>query len=200
MSSNRARSRSSAGAEPLDLRSRPVQDSDALAYQQTFTDETGRSIFSVRAIDADGNEEANISQVVAIHIKNGQIVAQPAEPRIVEARAIKDGKIELEWLYVPRYEENGPGAAHEARIYWDAGTGAVDHSEPHATVTMGGPTSATRYTWDSAPLTDDQEYRFVVRAATAAWPAGIETQNTDEHAATADADQPAAPVLTASVT
>jgi len=35
--------------------------------------------------------------------------------------------------------------AHEARIYWDAGTGTADFSEPHATVEMGYPTRATRF-------------------------------------------------------
>ncbi len=52
-----------------------------------------------------------------------------------------------------------PGAAYEARIYWDAGTGEIDFSEPHATVEMGNPTEPTRYTWQSAPLTDGVEYR-----------------------------------------
>ncbi len=35
--------------------------------------------------------------------------------------------------------------------YWDAGTGTVDFSEPHATVEMGHPPESTRYTWQSAP-------------------------------------------------
>lgn len=35
--------------------------------------------------------------------------------------------------------------------YWDAGTGTVDFSEPHATVEMGHPPEPTRYTWQSAP-------------------------------------------------
>jgi hypothetical protein len=193
------RVRASNGEEALLLSSAPVQDSEDLEYQQVFTDETGMFIFSVCAVDSDGNEEANISQVVAIPFENGAPAARPAEPRLVEARAIAGGRIEVRWLYDPAFEYLGPGAAHEARVYWDAGTGAVDLSAPHAIVPMNHPAKASRYTWQSAPLTDGQAYRFVVRVATAPWPAGIETQNTDEHVAIPDTSVPTAPALAAQV-
>jgi len=200
------RVRSSEGADKLDWDDAPLQESDALSYERTFTDETGLYIFSVRAVDADGNEDSNISQLLAFSVEDGALVARPAEPRLVKARAIENGRIELEWLYDPRYEAYGPGAAPgaqgaaaEARIYWDAGTGQIDFSEPHATVPMGHPTEATRYTYQSAPLTDGQTYRFVVRVATAPWPTGIETQNADVHAVTADGSSPLAPALNATV-
>jgi len=189
------RVRSSAGADSLDLASEPVQDSAETSYEQVFTDEDGVWIFLVRAVDGAGNEEGNIRQIVAIPFQDGAPAARPAEPRWVEARAIENGKINLEWLYDPRYEENGPGAAYEARIYWDAGTGAVDYGLPLDTVLMDRPTAPARYTWQSGPLTDGQTYRFTIRIATALWPSGIKTQNTDEHAATADSSVPATPVL-----
>jgi hypothetical protein len=47
----------------------------------------------------------------------------------------------------------------------------------------------------SEPLMDGVEYRFVLRIASAACPEGIETQNTDEHAATPNSDVPASPAL-----
>jgi hypothetical protein len=159
-----------------------------------FDDWTGVITYLVRALDADGNEEGNIREVLVVPVQNGVVgITLPAEPRIVEVRAISGGRIELEWLYDPAYEYLGPGAAHEARIYWDAGTGAVDFSAPHATVPMNHPTKATRYTWQSSPLTDGQTCRFTIRIATAAWPSGLETQNTDEHRATADLDAPTTP-------
>jgi hypothetical protein len=117
----------------------------------------------------------------------------------VEARAISGGRIKIEWLYDPAYEYLGPGAAYEARIYWDAGTGEMDWIAPYATVPMNHPTKAARYTWQSAPLTDGQTYHFTVRIATAAHPAGIETQNTDEVAASPDKTLPPVPVLIAQV-
>jgi len=178
------RLRSSEGQAELDLASVPVQDSPALSYQQIFTTETGTWIFSVRAVDSGGNEEANITHVLAIPFEDGAPASRPAEPRLVEARAISGGRIEQAWLYDPRHEENGPGAAHEARIYWDAGTGEMDWTAPYATVEMNHATQATRYTWQSEPLTDGQEYRFVVRIATAAHPDGIETRNTEHYSAT----------------
>jgi hypothetical protein len=193
------RVRSSNGEGQLDLASEPVQESGALLYQQTFSDETGVWVFSVRAVDVDGNEEANISQVVALPFEDGAPAACPAEPRLVEAAAIAGGRIELRWLYDPLYEYMGPGAAHEGRIYWDAGTGEIDWSAPHAIVPMNNLTKVTRYTWQSDPLADGQTYRFVIRVATSPWPSGIETSNTDEHAATCDATSPTTPILRAAV-
>ncbi len=162
-----------------------------------FDDWTGVVTYLVRALDADGKEEGNIREVLVVPVQDGVVgIALPAEPRIVEARPVAGGRIELEWLYDPAYEYLGPGAAHEARIYWDAGTGEVDFTAPHAIVPMDNPTSATRYTYQSAPLTDGQEYRFVVRVATASWPDGIQTQNAGEYVATADASAPVVLLLT----
>mgnify|MGYP006289656023 CR=1 FL=1 len=99
--------------------------------------------------------------------------------------------------YVGRNVSHNMGAAtHEARIYWDAGTGEVDLTEPHATVPMNNPAEAARFTWQSEPLTDGQTYRFTIRVATASWPEGLETRNTGATAATADSSTPTAPVLT----
>ena len=177
-----------------------MQDTGDTTYQRAFTNETGLWIILVRAVDSDGKEEANLRQAVAIPFENGAPVARPAPPRLVEVEAIEDGKIEVRWLYDPHFEQNGPGAGQEARVYWDAGTGTIDWSAPVATVAMNGPTSATRYAWQTGPLIHGQTYRFAVRAATAAYPAGIETQNTDVHPATADAMAPAATVLSAHLT
>ncbi|MCK4374626.1 MAG: hypothetical protein KAX19_04825 [Candidatus Brocadiae bacterium] len=75
----------------------------------------------------------------------------------------------------------------------------MDLSEPLATVPMNHPAGVTRYTWQSAPLTDGEEYRFAIRIAAIPWRRVLGTQNTDEHAATADSDAPTAPVLAAQV-
>jgi len=64
---------------------------------------------------------------------------------------------------------------------------------------MDNPTAATRYTWQSDPLTDGVQYRFCIRIATTLWPIRIETQNTDEHAATCDATLPLPPTLSAAL-
>ena len=90
-------------------------------------------------------------------------------------------------------------AAYDARICRDAGTGTVDFAEPLATVPVNHSTKATRYTWQSAPLTDRLTYRFVVRVAATPWPTGIETRNADARGATAGTSVPAAPTLAATV-
>ncbi|MFP4027929.1 MAG: hypothetical protein ACLFWL_09070 [Candidatus Brocadiia bacterium] len=167
-------------------------------------DWTGVITYLVRAVDAGGKEEANIREVLVVPVEAGTIgVPLPAEPRIVEARPIAGGRIELEWLYDPAYEHLpaggveglGPGAAHEARIYWDGGTGDIDFSEPHATVPMNNPTVAARFTWRSDPLTDGQTYRFTVRTATAAHPGGTETSDVCQASAVANSSEPSVPVL-----
>ncbi len=152
-------------------------------------------VFTVHAVDCDGNKEANVSEVLALLFSDGAPVAQPAEPRLVDVQAVAAGSLKIEWLYDPVFEVNGPGAAYETRIYWDAGTGALDFSEPHVTVEMGHQTAAARYAWRSAALTDGQEYRFVVRIATAAWPDGLETQGTDDQPATVDTHEPSLPAM-----
>ena len=144
-------------------------------------------------------EVANLSQRVTIPFENGVPAALPPEPLLVEARPISGGLIELEWLYDPALEYLGPGAAHKARIYWDGGTGVMDWSAPHAIVAMNNPIEAARYSWQSGVLTDGQEYRFVVRVATAQWPAGIETDNVTASSSLSDHAMPTAPVLTTGI-
>ena len=194
------RVRSNGGSGLLGYSSTPVQDSAALTYEQVFTNEDGLYIFSVRAVDSDGNEEGNISQVVFVPLDNGLESWHPVGPRLVEATAIADGKVQVEFLYDPALEINGPGAAFEARIYWDAGTGTVDFTSstaPLATVAMDGPEVPTRYTWDSDVLSNDQEYLFVVRIATEADPDGRESPGILTTAATTNNDVPDPPVLDA---
>ncbi len=193
------RVRSSAGEPVLLLDSAPVQDSASLSYEQVFTTETGVWIFSVRAVDSDGKEEANVSQVVAVAFASGSLTAFPASPRILLAEASAGGKVTLAWLYEPADESGGPGAAFEARVYYDNATGTVDYSTPLDTVVMGSPTEVDWHEWESDALVDEQEYRFAVRVATAAHPAGIEDPNTHEVTVTPDSDSPDAPVLTAEV-
>jgi hypothetical protein len=176
-----------------------VQDSADLTYTQDFTTETGRWVFWVTAVDEDGHESASLEPMLALPFVDGEPASVPAEPLMVTAEPAAGGRVEVGWLYRPDQEYLGPGAAHEARIYWDGGTGTVDYSAPIGTLPMDGPTETDRWSWTSGGLADGTEYRFVVRIATAAHPDGLETQNTDEHTAIADSDVPAAPVLVARV-
>ena len=203
------RVRLSAGEPTLALSSTPVQDSAALSYVQTFTDETGTFIFNVRTVDTDGNEEQNISQTVSIVLVDGALAIKVAEPRLVDATPAAGGAETVEFLYDPHYESPRPvrgavlgeGGAAEARIYGDNGTGTVDFGSPAGVVALGKPVVATRYTWTSAALTPGATYLWVVRIATDEYPYGLETQNT--HAVSSpvvpDSDVPATPELTAEV-
>jgi len=193
------RVRSNGGAGPILLTSAPVQDSAALTYLQVFVAETGLWLFSVHAVDTSGQEEANVSQVVGLSFEAGAPAALPAWPLRVKAEAIAGGKVRVSWWYRPDQEYLGPGAAFEARIYYDNATGTVDYATPLDTLAMGAPEDPDVWEWTSDALVDDQEYLFVVRIATAAHPGGVETQNTDEHAATPDSSVPDAPVLTAAL-
>ena len=189
------RVRCSEGAEALDPTSAPVQDSLDTSYSRTFSDETGMYIFSVRAVDEDGMEEANVRRMVALPFEGGQLSGEPSAPRSVEAEPVSDGKVEVSWIYDPTREYLGPGMAQEARIYGDGGTGTMDWDTPVATVDMGGPERLERWSWTSGQLTDGQTYQFAVRIATDTHPAGRETQNTDTHEAVPDSEVPATPAL-----
>jgi hypothetical protein len=190
---------SSEGEELLELGGTPYDTTALTSWSRVFTTESGTYLVLIRAYDGQGREDANISQVASIGLSAGVLVSLPAEPRLVGAESAAGGKICVDWLYDPRYEvPSKAGAAHEARIYWDAGTGTMDWDEPHATVALSHPTSAARGSWTSAALTDG-DYQFCVRIGTDAWPAGLETSNSDLHAATANDDVPTAPILTAQV-
>lgn len=193
--------RSSDGSKELDLDSTPVQDSGSLTYTKVFTTETGWYIINCRAKDSDGIEEANIARTVAVLVSGGSEVGIPAAPRIVRAEPVSGGKVEIKWFYDPADEDPASGgAAYEARIYWNNGSGDVSFASPHATVSMGNPTTAAWHTWTSGALSDGTEYAFVVRIGTATSPNGEETTNTDEHAATPDSTEPGKPVLSATLT
>jgi len=74
-----------------------------------FDDWTGVITYLLRAVAADGKEEGNIREVLVLPVQNGVVgVALPAEPRIVEARAIAGGRIELELSLIHISEPTRP--------------------------------------------------------------------------------------------
>ena len=174
------------GVDALELDGTPAQDSASLTYQRVMTTETGIYVANVRTVDADGNEEQNVSRSIGLAFDGGALVIVPAEPRLVEVYPAAGGKLTVEFLYDPRFEDPAPvwgstageGAAAEARIYSDGGTGTMDLDTPVATVALGGPVAPARYTWTTGVLTDGVVYRFVVRIATGTGGAGLETRNT----------------------
>ncbi len=194
------------GLEPLDLDGAPVQESGALSYQRVFTNETGTFVWSVRAVDADGNEERNVTQTLALAFHDGALVVRPAEPRMVQVHPAGGGALTVEFLYDPRYEDPAPawgavageGGAAEARIYWDGGTGTVDLGTPVGTVSLDGPVAPARYAWTSGRLAASTTYLWVVRISAAS---GIETQNTRAVSARAPVvvGVPATPDISAAV-
>jgi len=176
----------------------PLAQPTGESYQLEITPiQAGTHTFLLRAVDTDGNEEANILQMLKVFVgcDGVLITALPVEPRIVRAEAVADGKVKVSFYYDPTQESGGGGAAYEGRVYWDDGTGTVDWSAPKATASMSSPTRANWWTWTSEALVDEQAYLFGVRIATAASPDGYETDNEDTYNATPDANVPDAPVL-----
>jgi hypothetical protein len=137
--------------------------------------------------------------MLALPFVDGQLSGEPSEPRLVKAEPVSGGRIKVSWLYDPTREYLGPGAAQEARIYGDGGTGTMDWNTPIGTVAMDGTTSIERWPWTSGALTDGVTYQFAVRIATAAYPDGRETQNEDSVSAMPDSGVPMAPTLQAAV-
>ncbi len=168
--------------------------------------DAGRSCGACARSTLDGNEEQNVTQTLALAFQDGSLVVRPAEPRMVEVYPAAGGAVTVEFLYDPRYEDPAPpwgavpgsGAAVEARIYWDAGTGTVDFGTPVGTLSLNGPIAPTRYMWTSGELPPGVTCLWVVRIASSA---GLETQNTHPVMAvvSASATAPAKPDISAAV-
>lgn len=156
--------------------------------------------FLVRAVDDDSKEEQNLSQMIAISVVAGVAQGRPAAPDSVRAIAIAGGKARVLFSYWPSKETGFAvgGAAKEARIYSDAGTGTMDWVTPVGTLAMNNPIDPAEWSWDSGVLANDT-YLYGVRIATDTGGAGFETQNTDTHEVTTNDSVPGATDLTVAV-
>ena len=191
--------RHNSGSGPIRIDDAAEDTEVTTTWQIDLTGLTGDYEFLVRAVDTDTNEEQNLSQLVAISVTAGVASNRPGEPSEVSADPIAGGKARVSFTYYPSKETGfAPGgAAKEARIYSDNGTGIMDWVTPIDTVTMDFPTAPTRYEWDSGVLANDT-YLYAVRISTAI-AGGYETENTDTHEVTTNDDVPAAVDLIAEV-
>jgi len=79
----------------------------------------GHYEYLVRAEDAAGNEEANLSQMVAVDIDGGVQVLRPNTPEILGGEAIAGGEVKLQL----RYDRTGEAAvATVIHLYTDGAT------------------------------------------------------------------------------
>ena len=170
----------------------------SLPYDIDISTYTGTYAWLLRAEDTDGNEEANVEEMIQLSLIDGTVEKRPAEPRSVNAEPAGDLKVDVKFRYNPYYEENGPGVAYEARIYGDNATGTIDYSSPEATVILHYPTTVDTYTYTTDSLTADT-YQWDVRIASDVVPDGTET--TGEHITeiTLDDDVPETPELEADI-
>jgi hypothetical protein len=77
---------SSGGEEVLELGGMPYATMALTSWSRQFTNESGTYLVLVRAYDAAGREDANISQVACIGLSGGAAVSLAAEPRLVGAQ------------------------------------------------------------------------------------------------------------------
>jgi hypothetical protein len=185
------------------LSAAPAYQGTSRTWHRVMTTETGIYSWLARTVDSDGNEDKGIIRIITLAFSDGVLVGMPAEPRIVDVYPAAGGQETVEWLYDPYYEDpQFSAAAYEARIYSDSGASSgMDFSTPIATVAMSNPTVATRFTWTNSSAGTGDQWKYVVRIATAAWPDGFETQNIDPVWGTTpvDDDVPATPTITAAV-
>lgn len=185
--------RHNGGTGPVRIDDTPEDTEFTTTWTIDLTGQTGDYEFLVRAVDNDSKEEQNLSQMVAIRVVNGVAENRPSVPDKVDAVPISGGKAEVSWTYWPSRETGfgSGGAAKEARIYSDGGTGTMDFVTPVAVVAMDFPTDPQRYSWESGVLANDT-YLYAVRIATATGGGGYETENTDTHEVTTDDSVPGA--------
>lgn len=153
-------------------------------WSEDISSVSGRLTYLVRAVDADGNEEANIGQMVALDVDAGAEVGRPNSPNILRAVPVAGGDIEVDAGYSREGED---GEAAELRLYTNGGAGgAVDYGTVVDTASLDN-SEGQRVTLTASGLTDGDTYRVSVRAATSG---GVEDTNTETAEATADATAP----------
>ncbi len=154
----------------------------------------GHYEYLVRAVDGDGNEEANLSQMVAIDISGGARLQRPNEPSVLDYRAAAGGEVELTVAYVREGED---GTATEVRLYVNDGAGgAIDYNTSVGSASLASGLDFQAVTITSSGLSGGLTYRCGVRARTAG---GVEDANTDHVEVTTDATAPSAPTLSGSI-
>ena len=155
---------------------------------------TGRYAYLVRAVDADGNEEANFSQMVALNLTTGTQILRPNSPSILDARAVADGEVTVMALYLRSGEA---GVATTVRLFADDGAGGgVDWDTPVATATLTTNATAQAVELTSSGLTGGLTYELGCRARTAAT---VEDENTDTTEVLTDATAPGTPSVTVTI-
>ena len=153
-------------------------------WSEDVSSVSGRLLYLVRAVDADGNEEAGVEQMVAVDLDAGSELQRPNQPDILRAVPVSGGEAEVEAGYVREGED---GKAVELRLYANDGAGgAVDYGTILDTVSLND-TTGQSVTLTSSGLSGGNTYKLAVRAATSD---GTEDRNTDTVEVTTDATAP----------
>lgn len=175
--------------DPPDLLGAPtnVADTDEVIDNSALT---GHVEYLVRAVDAGGQEEANLSQMVRLDASGGTAVSRPNSPAIADAYAAEGGEITVLADYDKR---NEAGTAATVKMYVDDGAGGgVDWNTPVASASLVIGTDVERVSLTSSGLTGGLTYEVGVRALTAG---GVQDPNTDTVEVTTDDAAPTAPTL-----
>ena len=180
--------------DPPDFIDTPHATDAASPWSEDVTGVTAHYEYLLRAEDAGGNEEGNLSQMVSVDLVNGVLVARPNTPLVVTAEAIADGEIRI----VGQYDAKGEtGEATSIRLYVNDGAGgAVDYGTSVGSATLSSQARFEAATVDSSGLSGALTYLCVIRART---DAGIEDTNTTTTSVTTDSAAPSTPTLTAAV-
>ena len=172
-----------------------VHDTDAASpWEDGVTGLTGRYEYLLRAVDADTNEEANLSQMIVIDLVNGVQVSRPNSPVIGGAEAIAGGEVRVH----ARYDREGEtGVATSIRMYVNDGAGgAMDWGTSKGSATLPTGHDFFFVDMDSTGLIGAKTYLVGIRART---DAGVEDSNTETVSILTDATPPGAPTLTAEI-
>lgn len=162
----------------------------ASPWAEDMTGQTGRYEYLVRTEDSAANEEANLSQMVAVDLTSGAQVLRPNSPEIWRAEAITAGQIEVRAMYDRTGEA---GVATSIRLYVNDGAGgAMDWVNSVGSVSLATGFSRQVVDVDSTGLTGGLTYLCGIRARTAA---GVEDENTTTTSVTTDSTAPSGPTL-----
>ena len=122
-------------------------------------DSNSTYFYVIRRANSCGDQEYTLSAAVKVSIDAEGNLSEPQPNNIfgVRVKQVDGNKIELVWYYCPLEQKQEPTCF---RVYYDAGTGQVDHENPITTLCYRG---RKYYSYQSDSLGTGR-YLFCIRA------------------------------------
>lgn len=182
------------GSTDIELTAAPHATPASSPWSEDVSGLTGTYAYLVRAVDSDGNEEANLTQIVLVDLDSGSETSRPNQPSVQAVEPAADGEARVRGAYRRDGED---GSADVIELYANNGQGgAIDYGTAVGSYNLGTQT-LEQYDITSSGLVGGRTYRVAVRAVTSG---GTDDGNTDAYEVETDAEAPGTPSVTLETT